>query len=55
MEDKGIFKAILERFMLEMKRDGILGEELASEIVRLIEENHCKKDTLEKVLKTIER
>lgn len=53
MEDKGIFQSILERFSLDMKTDSILGEEIASEIMKLIEEDHCKKDTLEKILKTI--
>lgn len=53
MEDKGIFQSILERFSLDMKTDSILGEEIASEITKLIEEDHCKKDTLEKIFKTI--
>ncbi|MFZ3089976.1 MAG: hypothetical protein WA240_05045 [Nitrospirota bacterium] len=51
MEDKGIFQTIIERFAAEMNMDSILGEELSAEIIKLIGEDKCKKEQLERILK----
>lgn len=53
MENKEIFQSIIERFSLEMKMDSILREELSVEIIKLIEEDKCKKEVLEKTLKSV--
>jgi hypothetical protein len=53
MEDKGILQSILERYLTEMSMDGVLGEKLSAEIIKLIEEDKCKKEALEKLLKSV--
>ncbi len=53
MEDKGILQSILERFSTEIRMDSIFGEKLSTEIIKLIEEDKCKKDALEKILKSV--
>lgn len=52
MEDKGIFQTIIENFASEMKIAPVLGEKLSAEIIKLIKEDKCKKEQLEKILKS---
>lgn len=53
MEDKGILQSILERFSTDMRVDSVLGSKLSAEITKLIEEDKCKKEALEKLLKSV--
>lgn len=53
MEDKGILQSILERYLTEMSTDSVLGKNLSAEIIKLIEEDKCKKEALEKLLKSV--
>lgn len=53
MEDKGILQSILERYLTEMSTDSVLGKTLSAEIIKLIEEDKCKKEALEKLLKSV--
>lgn len=53
MEDKGILQSILERYLTEMSTNSVLGKNLSAEIIKLIEEDKCKKEALEKLLKSV--